>query len=66
MIERWCVTFSFSGLSLSLGVLIWLIWRNRERDRHERERRVRKFLEEARNEGHPEAEELERRLREKN
>lgn len=33
--EGWWVTVCFSGLSLSLGGLVWILWRDRQRRERE-------------------------------
>lgn len=48
MMEGWWTTFAFSGLSLSFGALVWLLWRDRERRRREKEKAFRRILREAR------------------
>ena len=47
MIEGWWIAFGFSGLSLSIGALIYLFWRDRMRRKRLEEEALQRLLREA-------------------
>ena len=47
MIEGWWYSFGIAGFWLSIGALVWILWRDRERrrrDREEKERRLEELI----------------------
>ena len=47
MFDAWWVSFGISGLPVAVGVLVWIILRDRERKRRAKEERLREILREA-------------------
>ncbi|MBN1867571.1 hypothetical protein JW916_09790 [Candidatus Sumerlaeota bacterium] len=60
MFEGWWVAFGFSGLWISIGVLIWMILRDYRRRQKRREEAARKMIEEVLGTGRSSVEDLEK------
>jgi hypothetical protein len=67
MIEGWWVAFGFSGLPLAIGVLIYMLWRDKMRRKRREEEAMERFLREAglKDRAPTSVRELERTYREK-
>jgi hypothetical protein len=65
MFQGWWVAFGFSGLSVTVGALVWLIRRDRRRAEQARREELLRTLRQAESEGSAAASELMELMREK-
>ncbi|MFP4378938.1 MAG: hypothetical protein ACLFUS_00420 [Candidatus Sumerlaeia bacterium] len=65
LFEGWWLAFGFSGLPITVGVIIWMVIRDRERKKKAEKDRLRRTLEEAERDGSDSARELRELLKKK-